>query len=37
MTKKKKSPKQQAPEEIRMTNTDIKMITGVKLNIYLRK
>ena len=32
MTKKKKSPKQQPSEEIRMaSNSDIKTITGIKL------
>ena len=35
MTKKKKSPKQ-PPQAIQMaSNTDIKVITGVKLKIYL--
>ena len=38
MTKKKKSPKQQPSEEIQMaSNSDIKVITGIKLKYLSEK
>ena len=38
MTKKKKSPKQQPSEEIQMaSNSDIKIITGIKLKYLSEK